>query len=147
MGRSISSGVQGSSCRSCNTKISVLVEGVGIMRRRKRESILKRAGWLWRLLLPCGRRGWGWILGPSCAGASAGCARTRAWGTGQGWPGQEAALGAGLGSGGHLPAQGPPCMEEFRHREVNVTAELQKTEPLTRTQAGGYFFPQGLTIS
>lgn len=68
-------------------------------------------------------------------------------GTGQGWPGQEAALGAGLGSGGHLPAQGPPCMEEFRHREVNVTAELQKTEPLTRTQAGGYFFPQGLTIS
>lgn len=49
MGRSISFGVQGSYCRSSNTQISVLMEGVRIMRRRKMGSILRRAGWLWRV--------------------------------------------------------------------------------------------------
>lgn len=52
------------------------------------------------------------------------------------------ALSWGLG-GTFLPRG--LCMEGFSepHREVNVTAELQETEPLTRRQAGGYFFSPG----
>lgn len=120
---------------------SLLVEGVRRTRRRKMGSILPRAGWLCRVLGQERRQGgfggelhcWQcWLCQDPSLGHSTGLAWLL-WGLSWGVPWE------------HLCALGPLCMEELseHHRELNVTAELHKTEPLTRRQAGGYFFFPG----